>query len=304
MGPDIFSLTITHNEPLVRGFHRIVFAPQPALRYEAGQFLTLLRTIGGLPLRRSYSLLSAPGIDDAPQIGVRRIDNGAFSRFLCDEAGPGTVLQTTGAGGRFLLPPPGGARQLFLLAAGSGITPIYSLLRTAPLQRPELSLVLVYSNHDPSVTPLRAELEALAQQSGGRLHLHFLYSTNPDLRRARLNRDLLFRLLQEEHAGAHSLFYCCGPEAYMRFCTFVLREAGFAAERIRREAFIPAGTPLPPVAPPDPSPQEVVLYWQGHGWRFTVAWPETVLRAALRHGLELPYSCAAGRCASCVARCS
>ncbi|RYY64891.1 MAG: iron-sulfur cluster-binding domain-containing protein [Chitinophagaceae bacterium] len=302
--PPTFPLTIVRSEELVPGFRRITFAPQPGLRYEAGQFITFVHTISGQELRRSYSLLSVPGLDAAPAIGVRRIDNGLFSRYLFDHATPGTVLRCTGAAGLFRLPPGSGPQQLFFLAAGSGITPIWALLRAVLHRHPQWSAVLVYSSHDPATAILRKELVELAKQFAGRFHLHPLYSTDPQLRRARLNRDGLLGLLRLEGAGPErTWFYCCGPDSYMRFCTFVLREAGIPAARIRREDFIPSPAPVPQLAPPDTAPQEVRLYWQGRGWRFTVRWPDSILRGAQHLGLELPYSCAAGRCASCVATC-
>lgn len=301
--PLLYSLRIAHTEELVPGFRRIRFDPVPGLRYSAGQFLTFVHETGTEGLRRSYSLLTVPGLDAAPAIGVRRIDNGLFSRYLFD-APPGTVLSCTGAAGLFRLPPEGAARQLFFLAAGSGITPIYALLRAALHQHNSFRAVLVFSNHDPSTTPFRAELEALAAGFPGRFRLHLLFSTDPDLRRARLTRDRLLELLAVEHTDAATWFYCCGPENYRRLCTYVLREAGIPADRIRREDFNPLPPPAPRGAPPDTGPQEVRLHWQGRSRQFTVRWPETILTAARRAGIELPYSCGAGRCGACAARCT
>ncbi|GAB4092737.1 2Fe-2S iron-sulfur cluster-binding protein [Flaviaesturariibacter terrae] len=302
--PPLIPLVVVQSDELVRGFRRISFAPQPALRYTAGQFLTFVQTIGGQEVRRSYSVLSVPGLDEAPAIGVRRIDNGLFSRYLFDIVRPGDVLQTTGAAGLFQLPAATPGQQYFFLAAGSGIAPIYSLLRAALYERPQARVVLVYSSHDPSVTILKTELEELARRFSNRFHLHLLFSSNPQLRSARLTRDGLLSFLQQEDVhAARCWFYTCGPEAYMRFCRFVLREAGIADAHIRREDFIPVKPSLPPMQPPDASPKEVTLYWQGRCWQFTATWPDTILRAAQRHGLELPYSCAAGRCASCIAAC-
>lgn len=285
------------------GFHRITFAPDPALQYAPGQFLTFVHEAGGQELRRSYSLLTVPGIDTEPAIGVRRIDNGAFSRYLCDVAEEGTVLQCAGVGGLFRLPQAKGPQHLFFLAAGSGITPIYSLLRSALFQHPGLSVVLVYSNHAPRSTPFRAGLEQLAEAFPGRFQLHLLFGTDPDLSKARLNRHLLLALLQREAASRETWFYTCGPESYMRMCLFVLRSEGFPADHIRREDFLPPPANLGALKPPDTAPHEVRLYWRGEGFRFQVAWPETILKAALRLGLHLPYSCGAGRCGSCVASC-
>ncbi|RYY38470.1 MAG: iron-sulfur cluster-binding domain-containing protein [Chitinophagaceae bacterium] len=303
-GRPSFSLTIVHKEELVPGFFRFTFAPQPGLRSVAGQFLTFTHRFNGEEVRRSYSLLSVPGLDDSASIGVRRIDNGLFSRYLCDEAAPGTVLECIGAAGLFVLPAGDEPKQVFLLAAGSGITPVYALLRAALLQHAHTEVVLVYSNHNRARAALIKEIGQLAIDFPGRFRLHLLFSDDPVLRRAHLNRELLLELLQEEGASAeHTWFYTCGPEAYMRMCSYVLRGEGFPADRIRREDFIPLRPSPPPLAPPDSGRYEVRVYWQGRGYRFTAGRPDSILKSALEAGLELPYSCGLGRCASCVARC-
>jgi ferredoxin-NADP reductase len=303
MSATLLPLTISDIHEEVHGFRTFRFRER--VPYEAGQFLTFVQEVDGQEVRRSYSIVSSPVFDEPLAIGVRRIANGVFSRFLFERVRPGDRLWCTGASGVFRLPPPDEApHTLFFFAAGSGITPILSLMRTALPTRPAARVVLVYSSPDPSLVLYPRAIEELAQQYGGRISCHFLFSSGKDLHRARLNRALLLDLLQTEGAlEQDTWFYCCGPENYMRLCTYVLREHGVSPDRIRREDFIP-GTPPPlPLVPPDSAPHVVRLDTPTGAQQLQLAWPDTILKAALRAGIELPYSCAAGRCGSCTARC-
>ncbi|TCJ13296.1 iron-sulfur cluster-binding domain-containing protein [Flaviaesturariibacter flavus] len=301
--PALLPLTITDIREEAPGFRTITFAER--LPYAAGQFLTFEARLGGQTVRRSYSLLSSPAFDEPLTIGVRRIANGIFSRHLFENIHPGDQLWTAGATGRFQLPPDDAPpATLFFFAAGTGITPVLSLLRTALATRPRWRALLVYSSHDRSDALFLPLLQQLAADHPRAFTLHLLFSTDPNLRRARLNRPLLLELLQA--AGARTAadwFYTCGPENYMRLCTFVLRTEGVPANRLRREDFLPAPAPPPP-AHPGLQPRAVTVETREGSAVVTVVPPETILKAALRAGLSLPWSCAAGRCGACTARCA
>ncbi|RYZ23100.1 MAG: iron-sulfur cluster-binding domain-containing protein [Chitinophagaceae bacterium] len=301
--PALQLLTITRIHEEAPGFRTFTFAER--LPYAAGQFLTFEALLGGEQVRRSYSLLSSPAFNEPLSIGVRRIANGVFSRHLFEAIHEGDTLPCAGVSGLFQLPPEDTApATLYFFAAGSGITPVLSLLRTALATRPAWRAVLVYSSHDPGSALFIPVLRQLADAHPGRFALHLLFSTDPDLRRARLNRPLLLELLR--HSGArlrHDWFYCCGPENFMRLCTYVLRAEGAPDARIRREDFVPVPAPAP-LPRPDLAPRTVSIETKEGSTRLLVAPPDTILKAALRAGLQLPWSCAAGRCGACTARCA
>src|SRR5437764_6277597 len=124
----------------VKDFKTIVFEEGHGLSYKAGQYLTLVRFEGSEELRRSYSITSSPELNEPLSIGVKRVENGAFSRILVDRAKAGDEILTTGSGGFFVLPDDVASyRQVFFFAAGSGITPIYSLIKTALHSQTKLS---------------------------------------------------------------------------------------------------------------------------------------------------------------------
>lgn len=301
------ALTISHVRQETPDFKTFYFEPDPAhpIAYEPGQYLTLVLEKNKQEMRRSYSFISAPVLHEPLGIGVKRVDNGLFSRYLIDRAQPGDQLLSSGAGGFFVLPDPiRDYRQVFFFAAGSGITPVFSLLKTVLYAHPQLKAVLIYSNHTPEQAIYRAELQQLAEAFPNRFVLELLYSNAADLSRARLHKDLL-RWFVRTYALAPAdqlLAYVCGPLNYMRMCIYGLREAGIPGASIRKESFS-TDKPRRLVAPPDQEAHLVTLHWQGQAHQVAVPYPATILQAARQAGLQLPYSCEAGRCGNCVARC-
>ncbi|RTQ49645.1 ferredoxin--NADP reductase [Hymenobacter gummosus] len=277
------------------------------LVYRAGQYLTLVAHEHGQEVRRSYSFSSAPALNEPVRITIKRIANGLMSRRLVDRVRPGDTLLTTGAAGLFVLPEDTRAvRQVWLLAAGSGITPVFSLLKTLLATEPTLSAVLVYSNHAPATTIFREELLALAARYPERLRIEWLYSNAPDLARAHLYKELLEDLVRQHATAppAQLLAYVCGPLNYMRMCGYALRELQLPPDNIRRENFNTEPPYVPPLLPPDTDAHPVTVHWAGREYQFSSQHPDTILQAARRHDLRLPYSCEAGRCGNCLARCT
>jgi ring-1,2-phenylacetyl-CoA epoxidase subunit PaaE len=297
-------VTIKSITEAVSGFKIFVFEDGHGIHCQAGQYLTFIHPREGDELRRSYSILSAPLLHEPLAIGVRRIDNGAFSRWLTDHAMPGSQLLTTGAAGFFTLP--GDLQpyqQVFFFAAGSGITPIYSLLKTILYLHPQLHVVLIYSNSSPEHTILYQELIQLRELFHHRFRLQFIFSNARNLRHAHLNRERLVEILEEHLTTTprQALFYTCGPEAYMRMCTYTLQEEKVPTQNIRREHFTSVKKTIA-VTPPDRATQAVSIMYGGEEYSFTVAYPDSILQAAKKEGIRLPYSCEAGRCGNCAAR--
>lgn len=290
----------------VPGFKTVVFEDGHHIDYKAGQYLTFIKQLGNKEIRRSYSITSSPALNEPLSIGIKRIDNGIFSRWFIDTAKPGDTVQTIGSGGFFVLPDDVNSyKQLFFFAAGSGITPMFSLIKTALVQYPTLELVLIYSNHSHSSAVYLRHLEALQQQYAGRLHAVFLFSNTPQLVKARLHKELIVEIL-DEFAVSHRdkmLCYICGPENYMRMCTYTLEEAAIPPANIRRETFIVDKNPKINLAPPDKASHKATLIKAGRETEFLVTYPDSILKSAKKAGLQLPYSCETGKCGSCVARC-
>jgi ring-1,2-phenylacetyl-CoA epoxidase subunit PaaE len=290
----------------VEGFKTFTFREGHGIDYRAGQYITFIKKTAQEEIRRSYSVVSAPLLKEPLMIGVRRIENGIFSRELVDHAKPGDELLTTGAGGFFTLPDDtSNIRQLFFLAAGSGITPVYSLLKTVLHFHRHIHVVLIYSNPSPDKTIFFHRLNELKQRFGERFQLEFLFSNSVDLLTARLNRELLVQLARTHLVGSfdQTLFYLCGPEAYMRMCTYTLQEENVPKENIRREHFVIHGRPIPKMDPPDKGSHRVTIEYGNEKYQLNVQYPDTILQAAKKQNITLPYSCEAGRCGNCAAKC-
>lgn len=284
-----------------------------AINYQAGQYLTFVFQSGTHEIRRSYSLASSPALQEPMAITVKRVQNGEISRPLFDHAKEGDVLLTTGPAGFFvlpeeflaenILPAQSQPNQFFFLAAGSGIVPIYSLIKTILHTQPTTQVVLIYSNRSQNDTIWYNELKTV-QQKFKNFKIEFLFSQSPDLLRARLNQSLL-QLLVKQYAIAEKtniLFYLCGPFAYMRMIEIELHTMGYPFSQIRKEQFTTIRPAFRP-QPPDTNPHSVEIRINNELHRITVQHPLTILEAAKRKGIALPYSCEVGKCGNCAATC-
>lgn len=273
------------------------------LSYRSGQFLTLLFTIHGHELRRSYSFSTTPGVDPIPAITVKRIPNGEISRYLLDHLQPGDTLTTLPPAGRFTLEPTPApdepAPQFFFLAAGSGSVPIFSLLKQALTIQPPTHITLITQQHEPASTPFRAHLAALQATYDP---VRFEWIDLLSVQNGRINNWWLERWLgTTQSLNGNTRFYLCGPPDFMRMARFTLKPLGIPDDHIKQEHFTVERRPAPPPLV-DPTPKTIVLITSAGRYEVKAAWPDTILTAAEKHGIRLPYSCRAGRCSSCVAR--
>ncbi|HYJ37286.1 MAG TPA: iron-sulfur cluster-binding domain-containing protein, partial [Chitinophagaceae bacterium] len=148
------------------------------------------------------------------------------------------------------------------------------------------------------------ELQLLQSQFRERFSIQWLFSSSPDLSGARLYRESLIHFVKYFSIATLSemLFYVCGPLSYMRMCTFVLTEMGVPPDNIKRENFLIA-QPRPSIAPPPEKQSHMaIIHFRGLQYKVPVHYPDSILQAARKQGIALPYSCETGRCANCVAR--
>jgi len=298
--------SIREETPGVKTF-TITYTDGSPITYAAGQFITFVFTHHGKEERRSFSISSCPATNEPLSFTVKRIDNGAYSRLLVDRAKVGDELYTTGAAGLFTLPEKEvNYEQVFFFAAGIGITPVFSLIKTVLITQPSQQVVLIYSNRSREDVVFYNELTALANHYPDRFKAEFLYSTSFDLSRARLSKALLPVLLKEytHFSKEKLLFFICGPFSYMRMAILSLEEQGIHNEQIRKENFNTNDRVVLKAEPPDKGTHIATIKFNGKEYIFPVAYPDTILQAAKKHGLNLPYSCEVGRCGSCAAICT
>lgn len=299
-----YELRVSDIREEIPGFKTIVFKPND-IAYKPGQYLTFVHKTPHDEIRRSYSIMSTPVLNEPLSIGVKRIANGAFSRLLVDRIKVGDALVTTGATGFFTLPDDIERYDtIFFFAAGSGITPIYSLLKTALHLHPHLSIVLVYSSHSKQQCIFYNDLVELQRQFSNRFQIEFIFSDDPTLTKAHLHPELLIQFLKTYTRTTldKTLHFICGPTNYMRMCWYVLQNEGVPAANLRKESFN-SDKVVTKALPPDVLAHNVTIHQGASTQQVVVQYPGTILKAARKIGVDLPFSCEVGRCGSCAAKC-
>ncbi len=275
----------------------IVFDVPPeharAFRYRPGQFLTLRIANGGRHLLRCYSLASCPLVEEPPRVTVKRVAQGRVSNLLCDQIKAGDSIEVRAPAGHFT--PHSLDADFLLFAGGSGITPIFSIVRSA-LIAGRGRLCLIYANRDEQSVILRDQLTALANSYPARLEVIQLLDSVHDLpspaRLAELSRPWL---------GADC--YVCGPEAFMDCALEALRGLKVAPARIHVERFVslPDEEDAAPVVEPGADGQvQLEVELDGTHHVLSCSRIEPILDAMLRAGLNAPHSCQSGACGSCM----
>jgi ring-1,2-phenylacetyl-CoA epoxidase subunit PaaE len=281
------------------------------IQYQAGQFLTFLITLHGTEYRRSYSFSSTPGIDQYPAVTIREKENGEISRHILRNWKIGDILTVIQPSGRFTLENSTTQRDIFLLGAGSGITPLFSLLKQVLHNEPTAHVKLVYSNATHERTIFYNQLQTLESQFKDRLHIMYLFSIDPPedkITYRRLSNLLLEPLVNEQmrYNASDAQFFVCGPPDYMRMIILTLTFMGFEEEQLHKENFVVNTSPqLARMGTPDDKTiKQVLLQTKKGEYHLSVPGNMTILNAALAQGITLPYSCRGGVCGSCTARCS
>ena len=276
-----------------------------AVNARAGQFLTfIVQSHTGREIRRSYSLSSSPENNEPLTVTVKRVPNGEVSRMFIDRLKVGDILITAGSSGMFVLPQqPDQYGTYIFFAAGSGITPIFSLIKTLLSASRTSRAILIYSNRNTAETIFYKELKILQQDNQERLEIHFLYSMSDDLSRSRLTPVLLENFLIPLRASFSSImFYICGPADYMRMIYFTMMSIGIEARQVKREIFFVQQPSVIPV-PDDTNKHQVTVLSDSREYVFDVKYPSSILKTARALNIPLTFSCETGQCGTCVATC-
>ncbi len=286
--------------------------------YQPGQYISLIFEKKNGEQRRAYSFSSCPGVDRFPSITVKRVVNGEFSNYLLTHAEPGDILTAVGPHGRFLLPDKL-PKTMFYIAAGGGITPVMSHLKrlllaaNGAIPAHPLKIILYYANRDSQHTIFKAQLDRWIAAFPDRFECLYFFSREKKADHAlfrHLNNGLLEELLEEHFPGKpakkareNALFYLCAPKAVMRMAEMTLRTLDFPEENILKETFVPEKN-LPGRITDFSKTHTIVAHGKSERIDFQSFEGETILNAALRQGIALPYSCKSGVCFSCLAQCT
>jgi ring-1,2-phenylacetyl-CoA epoxidase subunit PaaE len=280
-------------------------ALKPRFSFEPGQHLILRAIIDGTEVRRPYSICSA--VQDAKlRIAIKRAQRGLFSNWAFTHLKPGAILEVMPPSGRFGVPLSDTERHNYVaFAAGSGITPIFSIIKSTLIAEPESQFTLFYGNRSTSSVMLRNELGDLKDRFVNRFSLvHILTRERQesDLLNGRIDypkcRDLLKRWVP---GGNIDNAFICGPGSMREEVRAALQSVGLPEAKIRVELFAAPKNGAHVDHVPAPEQQcTVTIILDGIEHRFSMPRDaESVLKAGLRHGLELRYGCQGGVCASC-----
>ncbi|MGQ0503203.1 MAG: 1,2-phenylacetyl-CoA epoxidase subunit PaaE [Panacagrimonas sp.] len=306
------SLRVTEVRPETREALVVTFAPPDdaagAFRYLAGQHLTLKACIDGEELRRSYSIC-ASAQDQRLRIAIKRVDDGLFSNWAAEHLKAGSRIEVMEPQGHFHVPlEPEARRHHLAFAAGSGITPILSLIKTTLAAEPRSRFTLIYGNRASSSVIFKDELADLKDRYLARLNLVFILSREQqdvDLFNGRIDAAKCDELLRRwVNPAGIDVAYICGPQSMMEQVSDRLMAHGLHKAQIRMELFASALPKAPRAARPGrvkgAEGCQVTVIQNGLTRRYALQKnTDTLLDAALEAGIELPYSCKGGVCGTC-----
>lgn len=279
------------------------------VRYLAGQFLTFIFEIRGRALRRSYSLSSSPAMDTFLSVTIKRIPNGEVSTYIWNNIKEGDIIKSLSPAGRFVPDVESDIQKdVFLIAAGSGIVPVYSILKTLLIIAPWYRITLIYSNRSEATTIFYKEIKALEGIYSDRFTCIHILSDSFDKShpyRAHLNMGLLERLIKNKlhFEWERAEFFICGPFSFMRMADTIIVVMGFPAANVHKEQFIVLVEPPAVRRIPDIPDKLLVILYKENAIEISAAYNMSILELALTHGIRIPYSCKAGICGSCAVSC-
>ncbi|MEA5260378.1 ferredoxin--NADP reductase [Arcicella aquatica] len=282
-----------------------------SVSYKAGQFLTLIPVINGQKVRRSYSMSSSPNKDASIAVTVKRVPGGLVSNYLCDSVKVGDAIEVMEPMGHFVVEPnPMKERTIVLFGGGSGVTPLMSILKSVLPVEQGSKVYLVYGSRSEEDIIFRKQLIELELKYEGRFKvLHIL--TKPSYTwtgyKTRINQASAVIFLKQDLAIdiAKAEYYLCGPEGMMEQVENALKMFNVSTENIHKEHFGSVGSHEILVEEEDDSikAQTVTIQYEGNEYEVLVKPHETILEAALREDIDLPYSCQAGMCTACLGKC-
>jgi ring-1,2-phenylacetyl-CoA epoxidase subunit PaaE len=313
--PEAVSLVLDIPTELKSSFH-----------FQAGQFVTFFLKIEGETLARSYSISSSPVADSDFKITVKKVPGGRGSTYLCQQLKEGDTLLTTPPAGQFFKPTLAtGGTHYFLFAAGSGITPVYSILKTVLSASPLNLVTMVFCNRNEDSIIYREELQKWSEQYPSQLRLIHTLTKPSDSwkgRKGRIESQFVKEILQNNSEWKQSPttkpsaqeHYLCGPVDFMNSIRTVLAQQNVPASSIHIESFgvelhkpthtVPDSWTLigPGSATSGESPEKIIALLDGKTIEIPAKKGQNILEALLESGAQPPYSCMDGACMACLGK--
>lgn len=277
--------------------------------FQQGQYLTFKKEINGEEVRRSYSICSSP-LDGELRVAVKQVEAGIFSTYVNNELKVGDVLETMTPQGLFTSPmEPDSAKNYFLVAAGSGITPILSIIKTVLQSEPKSNITLLYGNKNRGSIIFKSELEALKNKYMERLSVYHILSreqADADLMCGRIDAAKCTYFLDKiVNSKSISAAFLCGPEEMILSTKETLIAAGVPEADVHYELFFSAVAAQKQQERKEQNADtdtmsKVSITLDGTTTIISLGYNgESILDAALSNGADLPFACKGGVCATC-----
>jgi ring-1,2-phenylacetyl-CoA epoxidase subunit PaaE len=279
---------------------------QPTYKFIAGQYINLKLTLDGKEIRRAYSICSSPNSGEL-RIAIKAVKNGLFSKFANDNLKAGDILEVGQPEGNFTFEPNIEKQKNYAaFVAGSGITPVMAILQSVLENETNSSFVLVYGNKTPEDTIFHSQLHELQLKYVGRFFVHYVYSQTKVENElfGRIDKSNINFVLNNKHKEKEfDKFYLCGPEEMINLATIVLKEHNVTDKNIKFELFTTSSTENSK-ASSHSGHTTITILVDDEETTFEMSQKQTLLEAALKQGIDAPYSCQGGICSSCLARIS
>ncbi|GGH37963.1 flavodoxin reductase [Mangrovimonas yunxiaonensis] len=273
--------------------------------FQAGQYITLKTTINGHEVRRDYSLCTSPKSGEI-KVAVKEVQDGTFSAYANNTLKAGDTLEVASPKGHFVFEPNDKkTKNIALFAAGSGITPILSIIKCALEEEVYSKIILVYGNKTTQDTMFLEELLELRRQYKDRFSIQFVFSQadEDDAMFGRIETSTVNYVVKNKYKHIEvDAFYLCGPEAMIHTVKDVLTDHGIAKERIFFELFKAAKPANIDDTAIGNGQTKITIIVDDEETTFEMSQKQSILEAALDEDLDAPYSCQGGICSSCLAR--
>ena len=272
--------------------------------FKAGQYVTLKTSIEGEEIRRSYSICSSPKSGEL-KVAIKKVEDGVFSSYAISHLKIGDVIEVYEPEGKFILEPTSSTNYLGI-AAGSGITPVLSMVKTVLQDEPSSSFTLIYGNKSSAETMFKSELDTLSHKYGKRFNLEYVFSRQNEEGSlfGRIDKGHLNYFIKNIYKNwSFKTAFLCGPEEMIKTISTTLKENNFKESQILFELFTASINEEGSSQIKD-GQTEVSVLLDDEEIHFTMNQTDNILAAALRNDVDAPYSCQGGVCSSCLGRVS
>lgn len=275
------------------------------INYKPGQFITLKIPLNGRVEKRAYSFSSNPFTDKDLRITVKKVEKGLISTYINTELTKGEKISVEKPMGSFFIEPKKNNQQQYVLfAAGSGITPVFSIMKSVLSEEPNSKILMVYANQNEQSIIFKNELQALEKKHAKQFQIEHVLSENSN---SNYHTGFITSEIVQSIFSKHNIefkeehkYMICGPAGYMNNTKEILKSNGISPSNIFIEAFKPPKLKL------DRKNliSDVTLLYNGNTHKLKVPGNKTILQQAMQENIVIPYSCRSGMCSSCKAECS